>query len=358
MADIGWQIPDGRSWQLNKGSAKAGYRNVKPGIQSIRYLPSGIGYRVTPESREISKSHKQNQAIMSAFWIILTGSLVAVCCALLGCFLILRKMVMVGDAISHAVLPGIVLAFLLSESRETLPMLLGAAALGVVTTLLIELFYQKARLQSDAAIGITFTWLFAMGIILISLFAGQVDLDQDCVLYGEIAYVPLDVWITGGGLNLGPRAVWILGGVLTLLLAIIWIGYKGLQITTFDPEYAAAIGISTAFWHYLLMGAVSVTTVVSFESVGAILVVAFLVAPPATAYLLTDRLPPMLALAALFGVSSAIGGYFLAAWIDGSIAGAMSVVAGGQFLLALMFSPTQGIMRRKDQIMTGARDPA
>ncbi len=283
---------------------------------------------------------------MEAFWIILTGSLVAVSCGLLGCFLILRQMVMVGDAISHAVLPGIVLAFLLSNSRETLPMLLGAAALGVVTTLLIELFYKKARLQSDAAIGITFTWLFAIGIILISLFAGQVDLDQECVLYGESAYVPLDLWITQGGLNMGPRTVWILGGLLLLLLALVTIGYKGLQITTFNPEYAAAIGISTAFWHYLLMSAVSVTTVLSFESVGAILVVAFLVVPPATAYLLTDRLPRMLALTALFGVLSAVGGYYLAAAIDGSIAGAMSVVAGLLFTGAVLFRPRQGVFRR------------
>lgn len=290
---------------------------------------------------------------MEAFWIILTGSLVAITCGLLGCFLILRQMVMVGDAISHAVLPGIVIAFLLSESRETLPMLIGAAALGVVTTLLIELFYRKARLQSDASIGITFTWLFAIGIILISLFAGQVDLDQDCVLYGEIAYVPLDLWITGSGTNLGPRTVWILSGTLLLVLGFITTGYKGLQVTTFDPSYAAAIGISTAFWHYTLMSAVSITTVLSFESVGAILVVAFLVVPPATAYLLTESLPRMLMLTVLLGIASAIGGYYLAASIDGSIAGAMSVVAGLLFLLALLFSPAQGLFRRTSPPVKG-----
>ena len=283
---------------------------------------------------------------MEAFWIILTGSLVAVSCGLLGVFLILRKMAMVGDAISHAVLPGIVLAYLWSQSREMLPMLIGAAALGVLTTLLIELLYRKARLQSDAAIGITFTWLFAVGIILISLYAGQVDLDQDCVLYGEIAYVPLDLWITDSGAILGPRPVWIMGGMLLLILLLIGLGYKGLQITTFNPEYAAAIGISTAFWHYLLMSAVSLTTVVSFESVGAILVVAFLIVPPATAYLLTEKLPRLLALTALFGVLSAVGGYFLAYQIDGSIAGAMAVVAGLLFGLALLFSPSQGYFTR------------
>jgi manganese/zinc/iron transport system permease protein len=287
---------------------------------------------------------------MEAFWIILTGSLVAISCGLLGCFLILRQMVMVGDAISHAVLPGIVIAFLLSGSRETLPMLMGAAALGVVATLLIELFYRKARLQSDASIGITFTWLFAIGIILISVFAGQVDLDQDCVLYGEIAYVPLDLWITGGGANMGPRTVWILSGALLLVFGFVTAGYKGLQVTTFDPSYAAAIGISTAFWHYSLMSAVSITTVLSFESVGAILVVAFLVVPPATAYLLTDRLPRMLALTVLLGIASAVGGYYLAAAIDGSIAGAMSVVAGGVFVLAMIFQRFRGRIRNNEQV--------
>src|SRR5688572_20221590 len=112
---------------------------------------------------------------MNTFWIILTGSLAAVTCALLGCFLILRKMAMIGDAISHAVLPGIVIAFLLTGSREALPMLIGAGLLGVFSTFLIEFFHRTAKLQSDAAIGVTFTWLFALGIILISVFAGQVD---------------------------------------------------------------------------------------------------------------------------------------------------------------------------------------
>jgi len=281
---------------------------------------------------------------MEAFWIILTGSLVALSCGLLGCFLVLRKMAMVGDAISHAVLPGIVLAFLIAESREVLPMLAGAAALGVLTTVMIEWFYKRARLQTDASIGITFTWLFAIGIILISLYTGQVDLDQDCVLYGEIAYVPLDLWFTEDGRSLGPRNVWITGGTLLLVLLMITLGYKGLQITTFNPEFAASVGISAAFWHYLLMSAVSVTTVVSFESVGAILVVAFLIVPPATAYLLTKRLRHMLWFTALFGVLSALGGYYLAVLLDGSIAGAMAVVAGFLFALALLFSPTEGYL--------------
>lgn len=279
---------------------------------------------------------------MNAFWIILSGTLVATCAGLLGAFLLLRKMAMIGDAVSHAVLPGIVIAYLLAGTREALPMLIGAAAFGVLTTVLIEALYRKARMQSDAAIGVTFTGLFALGIILISLFAGHVDLDLDCVLFGEIAYVPIDLWITPGGVILGPRTVWITGGLLLLILLLIGIGYKGLLLTTFNAEYAASLGISTAFWHYLLMSAVSVTTVVSFEAVGAILVVAFLIVPPATAYLLTDKLKPMLLLTALFGFASALSGYYLAVWLDGSIAGAMSVMAGVFFVAALLFSPAQG----------------
>lgn len=287
---------------------------------------------------------------MNAFWIILTGSLVATCCSLLGCYLILRRMAMVGDAISHAVLPGIVIAFLLTGSRESLPMLIGAGLFGVLTTFIIEFFHRYARVQADASIGVTFTWLFAIGIILLSVFAGQVDLDQDCVLYGEIAYVPLDLWITDGGLSLGPNTVWSLGFVTLLVLLFIVVGYKELFLTAFDPAYAAAIGISTSAWYYSLMSAVSLTTVASFESVGAILVVALLVGPPATAYLLTDNFKAMLLLSVFAGIVASVVGYYLAVWVDGSIAGAIATFIGFEFLLALLFSPARGLWRRHRQL--------
>ncbi|SKC83183.1 metal ABC transporter permease [Ohtaekwangia koreensis] len=278
--------------------------------------------------------------------IIFTASLVASSCALLGCFLILRKMAMVGDAISHAVLPGIVIAFLISGSRDSMTMLIGAGLIGVLTTFLIEFLHKKAKLQTDASIGVTFTWLFAIGVVLISLFAGKVDLDQDCVLYGEIAYVPLDTLIVGGQ-SIGPRALYIMGIILTIIILFIWIGYKELFLTTFDPAYASAIGISTTLWHYLLMGAVSATTVASFESVGAILVVALLIAPAATAYLITDNLKWMLVIACIAGIVASITGYFFAVWLDGSIAGAIAAMAGAIFVLAMIFSPTHGILMKK-----------
>ena len=284
---------------------------------------------------------------MSDFWIILTGCLAAVSCGLLGCFLILRKMAMIGDAISHAVLPGIVIAFLFSGSLNSFPMLIGAASFGLLTTFLIELFNKKGGLQKDASIGITFTWLFAVGVILISLYADNVHIDQDCVLFGEISYValePLTSLLPGIS---APNTVWILGTVMILVIAMIVFGYKGLFLTTFAPSFAATIGVSTVVWHYLLMSAVSVTTVVSFESVGAILVVALLIAPAATAYLLTDQLPKMLIIAALAGIIASIGGYYLAVWLDASVAAAIATVLGIEFTLVFLFAPKNGIIIKK-----------
>ncbi|WP_044640516.1 metal ABC transporter permease [Risungbinella massiliensis] len=281
---------------------------------------------------------------MSGFWIILTGALVASACGLLGCFLVLRRMAMVGDAISHAILPGIVIAFLLSGSRDPLPMLLGAAVFGLLCTVLIERLRQFG-VQSDAAISITFTALFSIGVVLVSLFTRQVDLDLDCVLYGEIAYVGFDTW-SFNGMDLGPQAVWQVGGALLLSLVVIGLFYKQFKLTSFDPALAATIGIPIAIFHYLLMGLVSITTVASFESVGAILVVAMLIVPAATAYLLTDRFAFMLGWSVVVGILSSVGGYFLSIILDASIAGCMTVVAGLLFVLAFLFSPRHGVVAR------------
>lgn len=275
--------------------------------------------------------------------IMLTGSLVAASCALVGTFLVLRKMSLLGDAISHAVLPGIVIAFLVTGSRASLPMLLGAGALGLLTVVLVEMFNRSRRLREDASIGVVFPALFSLGVILISRYAAQVDLDLDCVLYGEIAYAPLDTLVLAGR-ELGPRALWVNGSIFLVILAFVLLLYKELKVSTFDAGLAAAIGFSPVLLHYLLMSAVSVTVVGAFESVGAILVVAMLVVPPATAYLLTDRLSRMLALAVALGVASAVGGYGLARWLDASIAGAMALVAGMLFLAAFLFSPTHGVL--------------
>ncbi|MDU4698781.1 MAG: metal ABC transporter permease [Paenibacillus sp.] len=281
---------------------------------------------------------------MADFWIILTGTLVAASCGILGCFLVLRKMAMVGDAISHSVLPGIAIAFLISSSRDSLLMLIGAAVLGLITVFLIQAL-QQSGLQSDASIGIVFTALFAVGVILISRNASHIDLDLDCVLFGEIAYVQWDTWIWNG-YDMGPVAVWMLGGTLLFVLAAILLFYKQFKLCTFDPALAAAVGIPVALFHYLLMGLVSLSTVASFESVGAILVVGMLIIPASAAYLLTDRLSVMLGYSVLIGAISAAGGYYAAKWLDASIAGSMVTVAGILFLLALVGSPKQGLIAR------------
>jgi len=278
--------------------------------------------------------------------IMLAGAFVGAACALVGSFLVLRRMALLGDAVSHAVLPGIVIAFLVTGSRSSLPMLLGAGALGLATVLLVELFNRSRRLREDASIGVVFPALFSVGVILISRYASQVDLDLDCVLYGEIAYVPLDVLVLAGK-ALGPKALWVNGALLLVDLLFVLLLYKELKISTFDAGLAAALGFSPALLHYLLMGAVSVTVVGAFESVGAILVVAMLVVPPAAAYLLTERLSHMLALAAALGAASAVAGYGLARWWDCSIAGAMALVTGVFFLAAFLFSASRSRMRIK-----------
>ncbi|MFK7953076.1 MAG: metal ABC transporter permease [Ekhidna sp.] len=268
---------------------------------------------------------------MDAFIIILTGSLVAVSCALLGSFLILRKMSMVGDAISHSVLPGIVIAYFIAGSMQSVWMLVGAGLLGIITTFLIEFFHQKGRLQTDASIGVTFTWLFALGVILVTYYAGNAHIDQDCILYGEIAYVPIDLMYDSNGNAIGPKALIILSVVLVIILIFISLFYKELFITTFDASFAKAIGISSSKWHYILMSLVSLTTVASFESVGAILVVALLIAPAASAYLITNKLKAMLLLSSVFGITSSFFGYWLSYFLDGSIAGAIVTVSGLTF---------------------------
>jgi manganese/zinc/iron transport system permease protein len=251
---------------------------------------------------------------------------------------------MLGDAISHAILPGIALAFLLTASRASWPMFLGAVAIGILTALLVQVLSARG-IQGDAAIGVTFTSLFAIGVILISLYGHHVDLDLDCVLYGEIAYTPFDT-ITLGGRDVGPRALWINGGLFAMNALAVGLLFKQLKLCAFDPEMAAAVGIPVAAMHYFLMGLVAVTAVGAFESVGAILVVAMIVVPGATAYLLTERLGRMIAIAMGLGAVSSILGYHVARALDSSIAGAMASMAGAFFLLAFLFSPRQGVLSR------------
>lgn len=268
--------------------------------------------------------------------IALTAIFTAISCAVLGAFLVLRKMTMVGDAISHAVLPGIAIAYLLSQSRASLPMFLGAALVGVFATVVIEILSKKWKVQSDASIGMTFTTLFALGVVLITFWSDKVDLDQECVLYGEIAFVPFNTW-TMAGKSMGPIALWTSGILLILVLIYTLVGYKGLLMSSFNADYAAVLGIGIGAWNLSLMSMVSLATVVSFESVGAILVVALLVAPAASAYLISSQLKTMIGLSALFGFTGSLGGYFLSAALDTSIAGGIATTLGIQFAVVLVF---------------------
>lgn len=275
--------------------------------------------------------------------IILIASFVAGSCALVGTFLVLRKVAMVGDAISHAVLPGVAIAFLLTGQRSMLPMLIGAGAFGVLTVFCVGLLNRTRRMYEDASIGVVFPALFSLGVLLIARYASHVDLDLDCVLYGEIAYAPLDLW-TVGTLSLGPRALWLSAFVFVGNLVWVTLCYKELKVTSFDAGIADAMGISSTKMHYFLMSAVSLTVVASFEAVGAVLVVAMLIVPPATAYLLTYRLSWMCVLSVAFGVLSAISGYGVAHWLDASISGAMAVSAGVLFVVAFVISPRYGMV--------------
>jgi manganese/zinc/iron transport system permease protein len=250
-----------------------------------------------------------------------------------------------SDAISHAILFGIVIAFFVVESTASLPMIIAATLTGVLTVTLVEALFRTRLVKEDTAIGLVFPALFSVGVILISRYASNVHLDTDAVLLGELAFAPFNRLIVGGA-DLGPKGLWLALGVGLLNLMFILLFYKELKLATFDAGLAAALGFSPALLHYALMTLVSVTAVASFEAVGSVLVVALMIAPPATAYLLTDRLWVMLALSVGLGVIAAILGYFLARFLDASIAGSMATMTGVLFTLALFLAPDRGLVAR------------
>ncbi len=279
-----------------------------------------------------------------ALWTIVVGIAVNVPCALLGCYLVLRKMSLLGDAISHAILPGIVVAFLLTGSLDSWAIFLGALTAGMLTTFLVQTLRSYGQVPEDASMGVVFTALFALGVLLIVKQVGNSDLDPGCVLYGEIGYTPFDTVATGIGEI--PRVLRPLS--LAGLATIVFIGlfWKELKLTSFDPGLATAMGFSAVGLHYALMGMVATVTVASFEAVGSILVIAMLIVPGATAHLLTDRLSVMLALASLLGITTAVLGYYAAVAAGTTIAGMMAVVSGVQLCLAVVFAPKHGLLIR------------
>lgn len=284
-------------------------------------------------------------------WIVVTGALSAMSCALPGSYLVLRRMSMMGDAISHAVLPGLAVAFILTGSRESLPMLVGATAVGVLTTFLVQAVVKLGGLDKGASMGVIFTTLFALGLILIRQAADHVDLDPGCVLYGAIELTPLDL-VPVFGMEV-PRAALVNAAMLAVNLGFVLLFYKELKITSFDPALATTIGIPAGLMHYLLMTLTAATTIASFESVGSILVIAMLIIPGATAHLLTDRLWVLLAASLVIAAMCAVFGHLAAitvpAWFglrDTSTAGMMAVAAGLIFLAAFFFAPRYGLAGR------------
>ncbi|MBE0569425.1 MAG: metal ABC transporter permease [Deltaproteobacteria bacterium] len=275
--------------------------------------------------------------------IQLIAVLVAVSCALPGTFLVLRRMAMMSDAISHSILLGIVVAFFATRDL-TSPFLVVAAALtGVLTVSLVELLNRTGLVKEDAAIGLTFPVLFSIGVILVARYAGSIHLDTDSVLLGELAFAPFNRF-TLWGYDAGPRALYMMAGIMVLNILFIAVFYKELKLATFDPALAAVLGFSPGLLHYASMTLVSLTAVGSFDAVGSILVVALMIAPPATAYLLVDRLSWMLGLSALFGAASAIAGYWVAHVLDASIAGSMASMAGFLFGAAYLAAPERGMI--------------
>ncbi|ATX65006.1 metal ABC transporter permease [Roseinatronobacter bogoriensis] len=274
--------------------------------------------------------------------IVLTGILVGLSGALLGSFLVLRGNAMLTDAISHSIVFGIIVVWLMTGHMSGPVQVLGAALTGVLTVVLSELLARSRLVKMDAAIGLVFPALFAAGVLLISIHARDVHIDVQTVLLGEIGFVWLNTLVIGG-VNV-PVAVVTLGAVLVVNLAFVLVFWKELKLTTFDPGLAAALGFLPGVLHYAVLTLTSVTAVAAFDAVGAILFIAFVIVPPATAYLLTRRLWLMVVLAVGVSVAACVAGYLLAIWWNVSIAGMMASMTGVWFALALLFAPERGLI--------------
>ncbi|TDU43632.1 manganese/zinc/iron transport system permease protein [Gelidibacter sediminis] len=277
------------------------------------------------------------------FEIQLIASLVAIACAIPGTFLVLRKMAMISDAISHSILPGIVVGFFITQDLNSPWLILLAAFTGVITVALVERIQKTGLVKEDTAIGLVFPALFSIGVIMIAKNANDVHLDVDAVLLGELAFAPFDR-LTVAGTDIGPKSLWVIGIILMITISLLIAFFKELKISTFDPGLSASLGFSPLIMHYGLMTVSSVTTVGAFDAVGAILVVALMIAPAASAYLLTTDLKKMLGLAVFFGVFSAITGYWVAHWLDASIAGSITTMLGVLFLFVYLLAPSKGLI--------------
>lgn len=283
---------------------------------------------------------------ISQIEIQIIAVLVALSCSVLGVFLVLRKTALISDAISHSILPGIVIGFFITENLNSPLLILLAAVTGMLTVFLVEWIQNTKLVKEDTSIGIVFPALFSIGIIMITKSAGDVHLDTDAVLLGELAFAPFDRWLVNG-MDLGPKSIWVMGTILLIIFGLLLMFYKEIKLSTFDAGLAATLGFSPVLIHYLLMFISSVTIVGAFDAVGSILVVGFMIVPAAMAYLLTNDLKKMLVISMISGAISAVLGYWLAHLLDASIAGSIMAVMGILFLLTYLFSPLEGQVTQK-----------
>lgn len=269
----------------------------------------------------------------SLLFLYIIALLVSLCCALSGTLLTVQKKAMLGDAISHSSLLGLVLAYLISGERSITYMLIGALVAGIGTAYLTEKLKTKLRIQYDAALGVLFTTSFAIAVILISQYARQVDLDQHCVLFGEIALAPFDTILLGDA-NLGPRALWTLSLALICNIMVIGLCWNRIKAVLFSAKFMQAIGLKYHYWQQVCSSLVAITAVSAFESVGAILVVALLVIPSNSARLLVkDSLIKYMMMSLVFALIAAIQGIIISLWLDTSIAATIATVLFINFLL-------------------------
>lgn len=280
---------------------------------------------------------------IGAVWLTLMCFLVALPCSQLGSFLVMRRMSLVGDAISHSVLPGIVIAFMFVGDLASPWLLIGAAFAGLLVTVLIEQIHRRTRIKQDSAIGIAFTSLFALGVVLLNVYLKKIHLDQQCVLEGQIG----DILNYDGPEIMGyivPEPIITMSVVCLLTIALVAVFYRVLLLSSFDAGLAASFGYKPAVVHYCLMGFLSVVVVAAFQAVGAILVIALLILPGATAYLCTHNMRTLLVLAGIHALISSVMGIYMNVWINGSQSAATVVAGLGLFILAWLFGPADGVI--------------
>ncbi|MDD2942309.1 MAG: iron chelate uptake ABC transporter family permease subunit [bacterium] len=290
---------------------------------------------------------------------LLTALFAAASAAVLGSILLLRRSSLMGDAISHSVLPGIVIAFLVSGSRSALPVFFGALCAGVLAAVLIELVRRLGRLSVDTSMGVVFSIFFALGVLLIEVASGRsVDLDADCLLHGQLEtliWIPRsreDVFSWSGLLTSLPLPVYNSAAVFLLVIFVVSVFYKEIKLFCFDQEFAHLMGMRVSLAYYLLMILVAFAVVASFQAVGSILVIAMIICPAASARLWTDRFSRQIFFALLFSVLSVLVGYAAASWVPAMLgyqyslnaAGMIALTSGLLLTLSVLFAPQYGVM--------------